>query len=76
MYFHAQLILNELDILLPHKDGFRKVKNAYIQSVVVSVMTMALMQMKHGCMETGFTRQVLLSLRLQKDLHLITLRDG
>ena len=43
-------------------------------------MTMALMQMKHGCMETDFIRQILLSmdilLRQRKDLHQMTLYNG
>ena len=33
VYFHIRLILHELGISLPHKDGFSKVKNSYIKSV-------------------------------------------
>ena len=51
-----------------------------IVHITVFVISMVLIQMKHGCMETGFIRQITLSLamklRLQKDLQLITLRDG
>ena len=48
--------------------------------ITVSVITMVLMQMKYGCMETGFIRQIMLSLvmkqRQQNDLHQTTLHDG
>ena len=37
VYFHKRLILHELDISLPHEDGFSKVKNAYIQSAYYSI---------------------------------------
>ena len=37
MYFHAQLILNDLGIPSPHKDGFSKVKNDYIKSAYYSI---------------------------------------
>ena len=37
MYFRVRLILHELDISLPHKDGFSKVKNSYIQSAYCSI---------------------------------------
>ena len=30
VYFHIRLILLDLGILLPHGDGFSKVKNSYI----------------------------------------------
>ena len=36
VYFHIRLILLELGILLPHEDGFAKVKNSYIQSAYYS----------------------------------------
>ena len=36
VYFHIQLILHELGILLPHEDGSSKVKNNYIQSTYYS----------------------------------------
>ena len=36
-YFHARLILHELGISLPHKNGFSKVKNAYIKSTYYSI---------------------------------------
>ena len=66
VYFHVGLILHDLGIPLPHEDGFSKVKNAYIKSVysdiTVSVMTMALMQMKHRCMGIGFIQPVMLFL--------------
>ena len=37
VYFHVRLILHDLDILLPHEDGFSKVKNAYINSACYSI---------------------------------------
>ena len=37
LYFHVRLILNDLDVSLPHEDGFSKVKNAYIKSDHYSV---------------------------------------
>ena len=37
VYFHARLILHELGISLPHKNGFSKVKNAYIKSTYYSI---------------------------------------
>ena len=42
VYLYMRLILHELGILLPHEDGFSKVKNAYIESAYYSVITMAL----------------------------------
>ena len=63
VYFHVRLILHELGISLLHEDGFSKVKNDYIKSAYYSIcITMALMPMKHGCMETGFKQQILLFL--------------
>ena len=37
MYFHIRLILDELDISLPHENGFSRVKNAYIESAYYSI---------------------------------------
>ena len=37
VYFHVRLKLHELGISLPHKDGFSKVKNSYIQSAYYSL---------------------------------------
>ena len=37
MYFHVRLILHELDIILPHEDGFSKFENSYIQRVCCSI---------------------------------------
>ena len=37
MYFHVQLILHDLDISLPHEDGFSQVKNACIKSTYYSI---------------------------------------
>ena len=63
VYFHVRLILHELGISLPHEDGFSKVKIVTFKALVtVPVMTMALTQMKHGCMEAGFIQQIMLSL--------------
>ena len=36
VFFHVRLILHELVILLPHEDGFSKVKNAYKNSAYYS----------------------------------------
>ena len=63
IYFHVQLILHDLGIPLLHEDGFSKVKNAYIKMhITVYVMTMALMQLKHGCMGIGFIRLLMVFL--------------
>ena len=63
VYFHVRLILHELGISLLHEDGFSKVKMLTLRvHITVSLMTMALMQTKHGCMETGFRQQILLFL--------------
>ena len=37
VYFHIRLILLDLGIPLPHKDGFSKVKNSYIKSAYYSI---------------------------------------
>ena len=37
VYFHVRLILLDLDIPLPHEDGFRNVKNASINSACYSI---------------------------------------
>ena len=37
MYFHVPLILQDLGISLPHKNGISKVKNSYIKSDYYSV---------------------------------------
>ena len=37
VYFHVPLILHELQISLPHEDGFSKVKSAYTRSEYYSV---------------------------------------
>ena len=48
--------------------------------ITTSVMTMALMRMKHGCMGIGFIRLVMVFLamkyRLQKRPHQTILHDG
>ena len=63
VYFHTRLILHELGISLPHEDCFSKVKIVTFKvSTTVPAMTIALMQMKHGCMEIGFTQQIMLFL--------------
>ena len=63
VFFHLQLILHHLGISLPHEDGFSKSKNSYIKvRIAVFVMTMALIEMKHGCRGTGFIRRVMVFL--------------
>ena len=37
VYFHVRLILHDLGTPLPYKDGFSKVKNAYITSAYYSI---------------------------------------
>ena len=37
VHFHVRLILHDLGILLPHKDGFTKIKSAYIKSSHYSI---------------------------------------
>ena len=66
VYFHLRLILHDLGISLPNEDGFSKVKNGILRvHVTVPVMTMALMQMKHGCMGIGFIRLVMVFLAIK-----------
>ena len=64
VFFHVRLILNELHIFLPHEDSFSKVKNDYERGVhiTVSVTSVVLIQMKRGCMENGFIRQIMVFL--------------
>ena len=63
VFFHLQLILHHLGISLPHEDGFSKSKNSYIKvRIAVFVMTMALIEMKHGCRGTGFIRRIMVFL--------------
>ena len=81
VYFHVPLILHELGIFYHMKMVSARLKMLTLRvHIAVSVMIVALMQMKHGCMETGFIWQILLSLdiilRLQKDLHKTILHDG
>ena len=37
VYFHVRLILHAIGILLPHEDGFSKVKDTYINSAYYSI---------------------------------------
>ena len=63
VYFHVQLILQDLGSSLPHEDGFSKIKIFTLKVIIiVFVMTMALMQMKHGCMGIGFIPQIIIFL--------------
>ena len=68
VYLYIRLILHELSIPLPHEDGLSKVKNAYIQSAYYSVITMALKQIKHGCMGIGFIQRVMVFLATERSL--------
>ena len=55
VYFQVQLILHDLDIPLHMKMVSAKLKMTILKvHITVSVMTMALMWIKHGCMEIGF----------------------
>ena len=63
VYFDVRLILHELRISLQHEDGVLNVKNDYERSAYYSSVTsMVLIQMKHGCMENGFIRQIMVFL--------------
>ena len=64
VFFRVRLILNELHISLLHEDGFSTVKNDYERGVhiTVSVTSVVLIQMKRGCMENGFIRQIMVFL--------------
>ena len=63
VYFHVRLILDELGILYHMKMVLAKLKIVTFKALItVSVITTALMQMKHGCMETGFIQQIMLFL--------------
>ena len=60
MYFCIRLILHDLGVSLPREDGFSKAKMLTLRATVtVFVMTMVLMQMKDGCMGTGFIRRTM-----------------
>ena len=37
VYFHVRLVLQDLDIYLPHENSFSKVKNAYIKSAYYTI---------------------------------------
>ena len=79
--FHVRIILHHLGISLPHKDGLARLKILTFKvRITVSVMAMALMQMKHGCMGIGFIRKNMVFLvmeeRQQKGLHQTILHDG
>ena len=57
VYFHVRLILHDLSILLPHEDGFSKVKNAYIKRAYYSICDdYSVNGDEHGCMGIGFVR--------------------
>ena len=57
VYFHVRLILHDLSILLPHEDGFSKVKNAYIKRAYYSICDdYGVNGDEHGCMGIGFVR--------------------
>ena len=63
VYFHVRLILHELGISLPQEHSFSKVKMLTLRvHIIVFVMTTVLIQMKHGCMETGFMQQIIVCL--------------
>ena len=55
VYFHVPLILHELGIFYHMTMVSARLKMLTLRvHIAVSVMIVALMQMKHGCMETGF----------------------
>ena len=63
VYFHVRLILHHLVFLYHMKMVSAGLKMLTLRvHITASVVTMALMQMKHGCIETGFIQQNLLSL--------------
>ena len=37
VHLHVRVILHHLDITLPHKDGFNKLENSYIDSAYYSI---------------------------------------
>ena len=81
VYFDVRLTLHELRISFNMKMAFSRLKMITRGvHITVSVTSMVLIQMKHGYMENGFVRQIMVFLamkqRLQKDLHLITLHNG
>ena len=73
--YRFHFILHELDISLPHEDGFRKVKNSYIQSTYYSLCDGYGVDLTETWMygdwfyTTDYTILVL-SWRLQRSLHL------
>ena len=83
VYFHVQLILHHLRISLHMKMVPARLKILTLRMcITVFVMTMGLMQMKHGCMGIGFIRRTVvflaMKLRLQEGLSIYqtTLYNG
>ena len=63
VYFYVRLISHELGIYYHTNMASARLKMLTLRvHITVSAMTMALMQMKHGCMEFGFIQQIMLFL--------------
>ena len=64
VYFHVQIILHDLDIPLPHKNGSSKVKNSYIKSAYQTKMVLA--RLKILTLKVHFTVFVMTMVLMQK----------
>ena len=63
VYFHVRLIFHDLGIFYHMKMVSARLKILTLRAqITVSVMTMTLIRMKNGCMETGFIRLVMVFL--------------
>ena len=63
VYFHVRLIFHDLGIFYHMKMVSARLKILTLRAqITVSVMTMALIRMKNGCMETGFIQLVMVFL--------------
>ena len=63
VYFHVRLILHKLGFLYHMKMVSVGLKMLTLKvHIVVSVMITVLIRMKHGCMEIGFIRQIMVFL--------------
>ena len=66
VYFHVRLILHDLGIFYHMKMVSARLKMLTLKAyITVSVMTMALMRMKHGCMGIGFIRPFMVILAMK-----------
>ena len=68
VYFHVRIILHHLSISLPHEDSFSaRLKYLTLKvHITVFLMTVVLMQVKHGLTEISFIRQNMVFMVMEK----------